>query len=54
VLAKRAGTVTIACNMPKAKRRAASGGTLTLVTTFTPVGGAALSATRTVTLAKVR
>ena len=29
-------------------------GTVTLVTTFTPVGGAALSATRTVTLAKVR
>ena len=54
VLAKRAGTVTIACDMSKAKRRAASGGTLTLVTTFTPVGGAALSATRTVTLTKVR
>ena len=54
VLAKRAGTVTIACDMSKAKRRAASGGTLTLVTTFTPVGGAVLSATRTVTLAKVR
>jgi hypothetical protein len=51
---KKAGGVTLMCTIRKAQRRVASGSTLTLVTTFTPKGGAAVSSTRTVTLGKLR
>lgn len=51
---KKAGGVTLMCTIRKAQRRVASGSTLTLVTTFTPKGGAAVSSTRTVTLRKLR
>ena len=51
---KEARGVTLTCTIGKAQRRAASGSTLTLITTFAPKGSAAVSSTRTVTLGKLR